>query len=65
MPVYWRKLIEMGVPINEAKTVAWIIARYDIAKRLPTPKQRQILSHYCRFVCRAELWRVQLLLDIG
>jgi hypothetical protein len=63
MPIYWRKLIELGVPINEAKTVAWIIARYDVAKRLPNSRQRQIIHYYCRFVCRAELWRVQLLLD--
>lgn len=60
-PVYWRKLIEVGVPIEAAKVIAWTIASYDRAQKTP-PRHRQIIiSHYCRFICRAELWRAGLL----
>jgi hypothetical protein len=34
-PPYWRKLIEAGVPIDAADAIAWAIARYDTARRLP------------------------------
>jgi hypothetical protein len=60
-PVYWRKLIEVGVPIDAARVIAWAIARYDLGKRLPTTYQRGLIQRYCRFVCRAELWRINLL----
>ncbi|NJN86667.1 MAG: hypothetical protein HC881_10570 [Leptolyngbyaceae cyanobacterium SL_7_1] len=60
-PVYWRKLIEVGVPIDAARIIAWAIARYDLGKRLPTAYQQGLIQRYCRFVCRAELWRVNLL----
>jgi hypothetical protein len=61
MPIYWRRLIEMGVPIDEAKVIAWAIVRYDVGKILPNLQQQQILKQYCRFVCRAALWRSELL----
>jgi hypothetical protein len=61
MPIYWRRLIEMGVPINEAKVIAWAIVRYDVGKILPDLQQQQILKQYCRFICRAALWRAELL----
>lgn len=61
MPIYWRRLIEVGVPINEAKVIAWAIVRYDVGKVLPNLQQQQILKQYCRFVCRAALWRSELL----
>lgn len=60
-PVYWRKLIEVGVPIDTAEVIAWAIARYDLGKRLPNAYQQKLIQQYCRFVCRAELWRVSLL----
>ena len=61
MPVYWRKLIEAGVPIDEAKLLAWAIVRFEVAQISPTPDQQQLLRQYCRFVCRAGLWRSNLL----
>lgn len=60
-PTYWRKLIEAGVPIDAANIIAWAIARYDTAKRLPQTNQRDLINQYCPSICRAGLWRSQLL----
>lgn len=62
-PTYWRQLIEAGVPLETARIIAWIIARYDAAKRLPNASQVTLLSQYCPMICRAGLWRSGLLLD--
>jgi hypothetical protein len=61
VPIYWRRLIEIGVPIDAAQTIAWAIVRYDAAQIAPTLQQQQLLRQYCRFICRAGLWRSQLL----
>ncbi|MBW4652091.1 MAG: hypothetical protein KME20_03400 [Kaiparowitsia implicata GSE-PSE-MK54-09C] len=61
-PTYWRQLIEVGVPIDAANLIAWAIARYDAARRLPNPQQKSLIAHYCPLICRAGLWRSQLLL---
>jgi hypothetical protein len=60
-PTYWRKLIEVGVPIETARMIAWAIARYDVGKKQPDTLQKKLISQYCRFICRAGLWRVNLL----
>ncbi|MBD2463858.1 hypothetical protein H6G89_22920 [Oscillatoria sp. FACHB-1407] len=65
VPIYWRRLIEVGVPIDVAHILAFAIARYDIAKRLPDAAQRVLISQYSRFLCRAELWRAKLLLPVA
>ncbi len=64
-PTYWRTLIELGVPIDAANAIAWTVARYDAARRLPDAHQKLLLTHYCPHVCRAGLWRPQLLLTDG
>jgi hypothetical protein len=61
VPIYWRKLIEVGVPIDIANLLAWTIVRYEVAQIVPTPQQQQLLRQYCRFICRAELWQSNLL----
>lgn len=61
MPIYWRKLIEVGVPIDTAKQIAWTIVRYEVASIAPTVPQQMLLEQYCRFICRAGLWRSHLL----
>jgi hypothetical protein len=61
MPTYWRRLIEVGVSLEDARTLAEVIARYDVLKKLPNAEQRRHLNQYCRYVCRAELWRYELL----
>ncbi len=61
MPTYWRRLIEVGVSMEDARTLAEIIARYDVLKQLPNEEQRRQLNQHCRYICRAELWRYELL----
>lgn len=63
IPTYWRKLIELGVPINDAKLIAEAIAEYDVLNKYPDATQRTLMRQYCRFLCRAELWRSQLFID--
>lgn len=62
-PIYWRRLIEANVPLHEAGTIAEIIANFDVLKRSPSLAQRQLLQQYCRYICRAELWRSRLFVD--
>lgn len=62
-PTYWRQLIEAGVPIDAANAIAWAIARYDAARRIPNHQQKQLLQYYCPLICRAGLWRSHLLLE--
>ena len=62
-PTYWRQLIEAGVPLEKARIIAWVIARYDAAHRVPNPRQAALLFQYCPLICRAGLWRSTLLLD--
>ncbi|MGG6292894.1 hypothetical protein ACQ4M4_00605 [Leptolyngbya sp. AN02str] len=62
-PTYWRQLIEAGIPIDAANAIAWAIARYDAARRIPNAYQKALINRYCPLVCRAGLWRSQLLLD--
>jgi len=64
-PTYWRKLIEAGVPIDAADAIAWAIARYNTARRQPPSSQQALIRQYCAFVCRAGLWRSQLLVNSG
>ncbi|GAB4442781.1 MAG: hypothetical protein D6742_19695 [Cyanobacteria bacterium J069] len=64
-PTYWRKLVEAGVPIDAADAIAWAIARYDTARRRPPSSQQALIRQYCAFVCRAGLWRSQLLVNSG
>ncbi len=59
---YWERLTQVGVASQDAWKVASAIARYDVEGRLPTPEQRNLIGRYCVAVCRAELWRRELLL---
>ena len=61
-PVYWRKLVEAGVPPHAADVISKAIARYDAIRQVPSSQQQYLINEYCRFICRADLWRSQLLL---
>ncbi|NET10276.1 MAG: hypothetical protein F6K16_37370 [Symploca sp. SIO2B6] len=61
LPVYWRRLVEVGVPVQAADILAKAIAQYDAVRQVPNTKEQQLIHEYCRFICRAELWRSQLL----
>lgn len=63
LPVYWRRLIEVGMPIDIARRVAEAVAWLDAAQRPLTPQQKMLIGQYCVMVCRAELWRAGMLLN--
>ena len=60
--IYWRKLIQEGISSDHAKHIANGIANFDANQTLPTPTQRQLIGHYCTFIARAQLWRLELLM---
>lgn len=59
---YWQKLVREGVPKDEARKIASAIAKFELLKRLPSPEEKQLISTFSRFVCRAQLWRSALLM---
>ena len=59
---YLQQLIRIGIPIQDARTIAVAIARYDVDHHHPQDLQRQLICQYSAFVCRANLWRPGLLL---
>ena len=60
--LYWQKLIQVGVPQLEARRIAAAIAKYDAANRIPNPDQKQLIVKYSPLICRAHLWRSDILL---
>ena len=59
---YWQKLVREGVPRDEARAIATAIAKFDLLDRVPSAEQKQLISQFSRFVCRAQLWRSHLLM---
>ena len=60
---YCCQLIRMGIPKSDAWEVAVAIAKYDDRNRIPKPDQQQLIRQYCSSICRAKLWRADLLLE--
>jgi hypothetical protein len=60
--IYWRKLIQVGIPSAEAKQIADAIANYDTQRQIPTYQQKQLIGHYCTSIAQARLWRLELLM---
>ncbi|NEP62816.1 MAG: hypothetical protein F6K31_38855 [Symploca sp. SIO2G7] len=58
---YWQQLIQIGIPKQDARTIAVAIAKYDVMQCRPRDLQKQLICHYSAFVCRAKLWRAGLL----
>ncbi len=59
---YWQKLVQVGVPTGDARSIAAAIAKYDAASRLPNSEQKQLIAKYSPLICRAHLWRTDMLL---
>lgn len=59
--VYWYKLMQLGVPQDTARKIAAAIAKFDAVQRPPSPEQQALISEFSVAVCRAQLWRRQLL----
>lgn len=62
MVVYWQRLLRSNVPPDEARRIARAVAKYDIMGLHPPAYYQQLIHRYCPAVCRAGLWRVELLL---
>lgn len=60
---YWQKLWQTGIPPLEARKIAAAIAKFDIAHRPPSLEQKQLITRYSPLICRAQLWRKDLLLS--
>lgn len=59
---YWQKLVREGAPKAEAQIIAGAIAKFELFRKVPTPEQKQLILKFSRFICRAQLWRSDLLL---
>lgn len=57
---YWQQLIQIGIPRQDARSIAVAIAKYDVTQCQPHELQKQLICHYSAFVCRAKLWRTGL-----
>lgn len=62
MVVYWHRLTRVDVPTVEARRIARAIAKYDIMGIQPATYYQALIHRYCPAVCRAGLWRMELLL---
>lgn len=60
--VYWQKLIREGVPKEEASQIAKAIAKFELFAQIPSTEQKQLISQFSALLCRAQLWRSDLLL---
>lgn len=58
----WQKLVREGTPKDEARIIASAIAKFKLFRTPPTHRQKQLISEYSRFICRAQLWCSDLLL---
>ena len=59
---YWQKLVREGVPKDEARKIASAIAKFELFEKPPSQDQRQLISQFSAFICRAQLWRSDLLI---
>ncbi|MEM0981073.1 MAG: hypothetical protein AAGH78_12465 [Cyanobacteria bacterium P01_H01_bin.58] len=59
---YWQKLVREGVPKQEAQAIAAAIAKFDLFERRPSSLQQQRISQFSALICRAQLWRSELLM---
>ncbi|MGD1941747.1 MAG: hypothetical protein ACFB0G_10580 [Leptolyngbyaceae cyanobacterium] len=59
---YWQKLVREGVPKDEARKIASAIAKFELFDKPPSPDQKQLISRFSAFICRAQLWRSDLLI---
>ncbi|MGD1904597.1 MAG: hypothetical protein ACFB0C_01230 [Leptolyngbyaceae cyanobacterium] len=58
---YWQLLIKAGIPKTDARQIAAAIAKFDIVQRSPSGEQKQLISQFSPLICRAKLWRTDLL----
>jgi len=60
--VYWQKLVREGVPRREAQILAKAIVKFELFAQRPSHEHKQLISRFSALLCRAQLWRSDLLL---
>lgn len=60
--IYWQKLVREGVPRKEAQIIAKAIVKFELFAQTPSQEHKQIISRFSALLCRAQLWRSDLLL---
>lgn len=60
--IYWQKLVREGVPRREAQSIAKAIVKYELFAQPPSQEHKQLISQFSALLCRAQLWRSDLLL---
>jgi hypothetical protein len=60
--IYCQKLMHQGVPYSEARSIASAIAKFEVLQKIPSPKHKQLIMKNSVLICRAHLWRPNLLL---
>ncbi|NET31757.1 MAG: hypothetical protein F6K19_07110 [Cyanothece sp. SIO1E1] len=58
---YWIRLLELGVPSPDAWNISVAIAKFDAKNEIPNSAQKGLISQHCPIICRAKLWRRQLI----
>ncbi|MEO1591195.1 MAG: hypothetical protein AAFU71_07890 [Cyanobacteria bacterium J06632_22] len=61
--VYCHKLMHQGLTYGDARRLAAVIAKFEVAGRTPNARQRQLIMQYSVQICRAHLWCSKLLLE--
>ena len=59
--LYGLHLRKNGIGVQDATQIANAIAYYDTFGHLRDGQQQALLNHYCVELCRANLWRSELL----
>ncbi|MGF1457844.1 MAG: hypothetical protein ACFBSG_02340 [Leptolyngbyaceae cyanobacterium] len=60
--IYWQKLVREGVPKREAQILAKVIVKFELFAQSPTPEHKRLISQFSALLCRAQLWRSDMLL---
>ncbi|NET31758.1 MAG: hypothetical protein F6K19_07115 [Cyanothece sp. SIO1E1] len=58
---HWVKLMGLGVPSADAWNISVAITKFDFGNKDLEPEQRELINQYSPLICRAKLWRRELL----
>ena len=61
--IYWQKLVREGVPKTEAQDIAKAIVKFELFAQSPSQEHKQLISRFSALLCRAQLWRSDLLIS--
>ncbi len=59
---YWKQLMRVGVPQNDAKEIAIAVVSYSHLDCRPSFKEKRLIGRYCQHLCAVGLWRLEMLL---